>query len=172
MSRYTLRASNQNDLSECTQWILDGRSTINQNYYISTWRIPPLGQNSLLIPNQLPTCNVSLSVFNDDNHIGNIALSDVDFKCRCCDLSIIVKNDSDFKSSIFEVATLCFKTLGLNRIQLQTFFDSPISILCKKINLHLDSVLKEHGFENGTFKDIQIWSLINKEFDERFSDEL
>jgi|GEM_PF-5935713 len=166
MNLYALRVSNHSDLEECASWVQDSVPIF------STWRLPPIGQDTLFIPKQIISSDVSLSAYNENIHIGNVALLDVDFKSRSCDIAIILSKDVDFKSVFSLIASLCFKTLGLNRVQLQTFLENPISNQCKDLGLHLDGILREHGFENGIFKDVHLWSLISREFDERFSDEL
>jgi len=110
---------------------------------------------------------------NDDNsHIGNVGLGNIDYIHRHCMFNIFIANQEKRLSGLGSEATklalnFAFQRLNMNKVHLRTSarFTEAVNMY-KKLGFVLEGTMREHYFTNGHFEDKLIYSILAKEYNE------
>jgi RimJ/RimL family protein N-acetyltransferase len=105
---------------------------------------------------------------NNDEHIGNIALQQIDLQNKKAEFAILIGKTNTYAKGIgFECSSLLlnygFKTLNLNTIYCGTSADNvPMQKLAKKLGFQVTNIQKNAMEKNGKMVDV-INYVLNKE---------
>lgn len=102
-----------------------------------------------------------------NEHIGNIALTSINYIDSCTELSILIGKSSEHskgngKQAMQLIIQHAFESLNIHRIYCGTSEKNiPMQKLASKLNFHQEGISKEALFKNGHFLDIINYGLIN-----------
>ncbi len=110
----------------------------------------------------------------NNQKIGTIGLSDIDFKNQKSEYGILIGETAEqgkgyAKESTLEIIRYGFKELNLRKIYLKVFKDNDRAInMYRKIGFLEDGILRSEIFKNGIFKDVLIMSILKHECYEKY----
>ena len=117
--------------------------------------------------------NFIITELKTNKAIGTISLVDIDMRNRKCELGRVYvdsKSKGIGTESTELVLQYSFNHLNLNKIYLEVFDNNKrAQSLYKKIGFTQDGTHKEHIYKNGIYLDIQIMSILKKEYFSRKS---
>ena len=121
--------------------------------------------------NDRNTIMLSIRRLKDNELIGCCGLVYINWIHRHADLSLYIgykNNYIDKNGYAEESCTLLldygFKELGLNKIYSEIYeFDKKKGLLYKKLNFHMDGVLRKHYFYDGKWWDSKIYSILSSD---------
>lgn len=113
--------------------------------------------------------------------IGYCGLTNVNFKNRTGEISFLLsttyvndaeKYDQYFSSVLSLLSKYAFNDLNLNKIFSETYsFRRMHMSVLEKNGFHCDGVLRDHVYENGSYYDSYVHSLLSEEWRSRSNDE-
>jgi len=107
---------------------------------------------------------------SNDEHVGNVALQSVNWINKSGELAILIGEKSAWGKGVgYECYKLLleygFKTLNLNRIfSGQTTRNKAMIKICEKSGMKREGLLREFLFKNGEYLDLEIYSILKKEY--------
>ncbi|HRF80851.1 MAG TPA: GNAT family protein [Flavobacteriales bacterium] len=108
---------------------------------------------------------------DDDVHIGNVALGNVDMVNRHGMFSIFLAEGSDRSKGLGTEATrlllgFAFDRLNLNKVYLRTSvrFEQAIRMY-EKLGFKHEGTMRDHSYSNGVYEEKLIYSILRSEFD-------
>jgi len=107
---------------------------------------------------------------DDNSHIGNIGLGNIDYVNRHCMLNVFIA-DKTYRhkglgyDSVIAALDFAFLRLNMNKVWLQTSerYTGAIA-LYSKIGFKQEGVLRQHYFSNGKYEDKIIYSILSGEY--------
>jgi len=106
---------------------------------------------------------------DDDRHIGNICLNNIDFINRCAEISIIIGEKDCWGKGYAEQAYKMlishgFKALNLHRIYMGTYESNEgIKRLAKKLGFLQEGVRRQAAYKAGEYQDVIEFGLLKSE---------
>ena len=107
---------------------------------------------------------------DNDEHIGNVGLGNIDYIHRHCQFSIFIFDlKNRHKGSGIEATKLAlefaFDKLNMNKVYLRTSerFVSAIA-LYEKLGFVKEGIMRQHYYSNGKFEDKIMYSMLKSEF--------
>lgn len=106
----------------------------------------------------------------NDEHIGNIAIKNIDRINRSAELAIIIGDRKYWNKGVgSEAYSLMieygFDTLNLNRISSgQTVLNTGMIKVCEKMGMRKEGVIREALFKNGNYMNAVIYSILRRDF--------
>lgn len=117
-----------------------------------------------------PETSIFSVKLHDSTHIGNIELRELDLRCGCSELGIMI-GDRKFRGKGYgseAVKALCgfaFSQLRLHRISVRVLeFNEPAFHMFKKCGFTHEGTQREAFWLDGRYWDIRFMSLLEKEF--------
>jgi RimJ/RimL family protein N-acetyltransferase len=166
-----LRIIEESDIPTTSKWINDyeisdimGYLPVKSLAEQLNWFKSNLGNNSKYI---FAICT------NNNEHIGNIGLGNIDYVNRHCMFNIFISNGVNRSKGIGTQSTqllleFAFNRLNMNKVYLRTserFIEANKMYL--KLGFKKEGVLREHYYTNGKYEDKIMYSLLKSEFDEK-----
>jgi RimJ/RimL family protein N-acetyltransferase len=106
----------------------------------------------------------------EETAIGTCRLFNIDWKSRCCELSILIGETTYWgrgygTDAVELLKDIAFRGLGLNRLELYCFADNLRAVsLYKKCSFQNEGVLRQKGMISGSYVDVLIMSVIANEY--------
>lgn len=164
-----IRVLEEKDLEKNTSWMnnpeiseimgyLPTKNLLNQRKWFESISI----DNSRFI--------FAICLLENDEHIGNVGLGNIDYISRHCMLNIFIASDKDRQKGIGTEATklvldFAFMKLNMNKVHLRT---SENNILANKMYSNLgfskEGVLRQHYFTEGKYENKIIYSILRSEY--------
>lgn len=114
--------------------------------------------------------NIRLAILDDDEFVGMVYLLNIDHLNQKADFGIQIGNSEKHSKGIGTQATKlmlehAFNNLNMNKIYLTVLTKHHKAIsLYDRCGFKLDGVLREEIYKNGKFEDLQMMSILKKEF--------
>lgn len=130
-------------------------------------------KNAYIIKDQLPLAIIDKQ---EDKHIGNITLSDIDYINRRSDWGIIIGerdywNKGFSKEASFLLLNHAFDSLNLHRIYSGTTVENiGGQKLMESMGMIKEGIRREHIYKNGKYIDIVEYGVLRREFYSKFDD--
>ena len=127
------------------------------------------------IVNSSKNLKLAICLKENDKYIGNIYLTDIDYKNRNAGYSIIIGEKEYWgkglaKESLMIILTHAFINLGLVRVYARYLKDNLASInVAKKCGFKEEGILRKAVFKNGEYHDLNIMSIIREDFDQLYN---
>lgn len=170
MTQIFLRELEPEDISQLNRWRNDKEliDSLGNNFRFISKNVDQAWYKDYL---QHRNKNVRLAIIHaqDNRHIGNINLSDIDPINASAELSIMIGEKQYRSKGIGTEATFMminhgFKNLNLHRIYLTVLqHNEPATRLYKKIGFTIDGVHRQAIFKNGIYNDVVVMSLLKHE---------
>lgn len=161
------------DIQEYQKWI----NNYGNTYYLGVGKFP---MDTKSIKNYTNTKNESkndilFGIFlqEDEKHIGNITIDDIDWIHRKAEIAIII-GDKDYqgqgfaKEALEKVISHCFERLNLNKLYVGIVSQNNLSIkLFENCGFSLEGTLKNEFFLENRYYDVFRYGLLNKSYQKR-----
>lgn len=128
------------------------------------------------IVNSSKNLKLAICLKENDKYIGNIYLTDIDYKNRNAGYSIIIGEKEYWgkglaKESLMIILKHAFINLGLVRVYARYLKDNlaPINV-AKKCGFKEEGILRKAVLKNGEYQDIKIMSIIREDFDQLYNE--
>ena len=169
VNRVYIRILEKNDIERTTQWVNSPEISEIMGY------LPVMSLESQYdyyenLKNDKNRFIFSICLIENDIHIGNVGLGNIDYISRHAMFSIFIY-DEKFRSRGLgtEAIILCldfaFKKLNLNKVYLRVSPNSEKAIKSYlKIGFIKEGLLRQHYYSNGTYKDKGIYSILKDEY--------
>jgi RimJ/RimL family protein N-acetyltransferase len=168
-SRVYLRILELSDISTTQQWINDpeisqimGYLPVKSLKQQEKWYLSGVDDNSRYI--------FAICLRENETHIGNVGLGNIDYISRNAQLSIFIYDDKYRTQGYGTEATklildFAFNRLNMHKIYLRTspHFKNAIAMY-EKIGFVKEGVLRQHYFDNGKYTDKLMFSILQEEF--------
>lgn len=164
-----LRILEKSDIALTHKWINDSVISEIMGY------LPVLSLENQLewydkVKNDKKRFIFAICKIENDEHIGNVGLGNIDYINRHCMFNIFIASDENKGNGSGSGATklilkFAFERLNLNKVFLQTskrFVSANKMYL--KLGFQIDGVLREHYYTNGVYEDKTIYSILRKDF--------
>lgn len=164
-----LRILEEEDLERTHQWLnkIEIMEAISINIPTSKlkqkkWFERLISDNSKIV--------FAICLNENDEHIGNTSLGEIDFINRNARFSIFINSESARGKGIGTEATNLtllygFNYLNLHKIYLKTTSDNiGATKMYEKIGFQQEGILKEHEFKNGKYVDKLLYGIIVNNF--------
>ncbi|WP_161555226.1 GNAT family N-acetyltransferase [Dokdonia sinensis] len=107
---------------------------------------------------------------DNDKHIGNVGLGNIDYINRHCMFNIFIATNDNRSGGMGSESTrlilnFAFERLNLNKVFLQTserFLQANKMYL--KLGFQIDGVLREHYYSNRSYENKLVYSILKREF--------
>ncbi len=165
----TLRAIDEDDAPVLFEMINDPEiesSVVGYSYPVS------LSQQKKWISDLKNDSTIHYAVDYENELVGVVSVSSLDFKNRCGDLNIKLIHKVRGKGVATRAMNLlinyCFEELNLNCICADVLEENDASNgLWKKLGFHFDGLLRQRVYKNGKYHNLCLYSLLRDEFYER-----
>lgn len=116
--------------------------------------------------------NLILAIIDKENdkHIGNVSLQDMDFLNQDAELAIIIGDKNFWGKGVGEevcrlVVEHGFKNLNLHRIHC-SIADNNIGMrkLARKLGFNEEGILRQNFYKNGQYRDTVLFGLLKNEY--------
>lgn len=110
----------------------------------------------------------AILIKDSNKHIGNIKIDPVDTKHGLCEYGIMMGDKTEWgkgyaKEASLAVISYCFEQLNLRKMTLGVIESNTNAVeLYKKMDFEIEGSFKAHRSYNGTFYDVLIMALFNK----------
>lgn len=114
--------------------------------------------------------NIRLAILDNDEFVGMVYLLNIDMLNQKADFGIQIGYSEKHSKGIGTEATKIMLNHAFNNLNLNKVYLTVLSKHQKAINLYdrcgfrLDGVLREEIYKNGKFEDLQMMSILKKEF--------
>lgn len=121
--------------------------------------------------NSANNLTLAICMKGTDEHIGYVYLNNIDWKNRSAFFAKLIGEKEFWGKGLAKEATLLmlyhgFYVLGLNRIEARQLCDNKSSIkVNEKCGFKTEGTLRKAIFKNGGYKDLNLMSIIRKDFD-------
>lgn len=121
-----------------------------------------------------PSLQVMAIKLNDNTYIGNVELNKIDFRSRSAEIGIMIGDrrhrEKGFgKEALIMTARYAFEELGLHRLYADVLdYNAGGHKLFTSCGFKKEGVLRESFFTWGRFWNVTRYSILSKEFFERF----
>lgn len=173
--RVMLREYKAEDIQDIRRWVNDGMST----RYLSTrfWPAQTMVDSEEFLARMLQSShnayNFVIADKNDERYIGQLDMFRLDWRLRCGELGMVIASQDDRGQGIGQEALgliqrFAFRTLGLERLELEVHMDNAAALHCyKKSGFLLEGVKRHAFFSEGRFCDVGIMSVLSEEYESR-----
>ena len=106
----------------------------------------------------------------NNEHVGNVSLQSINWINKSGELAILIGEKSAWGKGVgYECYKLlleyAFKTLNLNRVfSGQTSRNKAMIKICEKAGMKKEGVLRDFLFKNGEYLDLEMYSILKKEY--------
>jgi len=167
--KVTLRAIDEGDADVLMSMINDPEiesAVVGYSYPVS------LNQQKKWISELKNDSTIRYMVDYENEAVGVVSVSSLDFKNRCGNLNIKLlkkaRGKGIAKRAVGLLVKYCFEELNLNCVYASVLDNNEASKkLWEKFNFHLDGVLRQRIYKNNRYHDLISYSLLKDEFDER-----
>ena len=164
-----IRILEKSDIETTQKWINDPEISKIMGY------LPVLSYENQLdwfdkIKNDKSRFIFAICLNENDKHIGNIGLGNIDYINRHCMLNIFIYCKEDRSKGIGSDATklvldFAFSRLNMNKVYLQTSNEYIEAIkMYEKIGFKRDGKLRQHAFYDGCYHDKIVFSILKSEY--------
>ena len=173
--RVMLREYKAEDIHEIRKWVNDGEAT----RYLSTRFWPPqtmvdseefLGR---MLQSGHNAYNFVIASLQDEAYLGQMDMFRVDWRLRCGELGMVIASRENRGKGLGQEALalmkrFAFLTLGLERLELEVHMDNAAARRCyEKAGFLLEGVKRHAYFNDGSFSDVGVMSVLREEYDGR-----
>lgn len=174
--RIYLRALEPDDYKVSIKWRKDDEiwtTVVGPKYFVSSAYEKQWVEDSILDSSK----NIKLAIClkENDKHIGNVYLTDIDYRNRNAIYGIMIGDKSYWgkgiaKEAISLILHYAFMDLGLIRVEGIYLTKNLASInAAKKCGFKEEGILRKAVFKNGDYQDLKIMSIIREDFDELYN---
>jgi len=172
--RIYLRSLELSDVDRIVVWRNDIEVTSSlggNTYFTSTLR--ELEWLKKIILNDEKNIRLAICITSDNQHIGNINLTSINWINQCAEFSIMIGDKSQWGKGYGKEATklilkYAFAELNLNRVYLTVREDNNNAIkLYKKNGFIEEGIQRKALFKNNNFINILMMSILKTEFNEQ-----
>lgn len=173
--RVYLRPLSLQDLNgNYVSWLNDSEVCVSNSHHIFPYTEEMARyyiQNAYISKDKLVLAAV---LKENDRHIGNISLLDIDFRSQHAEFAILFGEKKYWGKGFSKEAALLiiqhgFSALNLHRIYCGTFSENtPMIKLASYLGMKKEGVRREAFFKNGKFVDIVELGLLRREFYTKF----
>lgn len=106
----------------------------------------------------------------DGTYIGNIELRDLDLRCGCAEIGIVIGESSYIgkgygKDAIKTICHFAFEDIRLHRLYVKVLASNPRALKTfEDCGFHQEGIEREAFFQNGKYWNIHILGLLDREF--------
>jgi RimJ/RimL family protein N-acetyltransferase len=166
-----LRALELSDVEKLVKWRndLEVTSSLGGNtFFISKFRETEWVKNAIL--NDDRNIKLAICLKENDEYIGNVNLSAINWINRSAEYSIMIGDKNQWSKGLGKEATLlilkyAFQELNLHRIYLTVRNDNERALsLYRKTGFTKEGVLRKSIYKNNKFIDMVVLSILRDEF--------
>ena len=173
--RIMLREYRAEDIHAIRKWVNDE----NVTRYLSTrfWPAQTMVDSEEFLSRMLQSShnayNFVIADAQDERYIGQCDLFRLDWRLRLGELGMVIADAQDRgcgygREALRVLQRFCFRTLGLERIELEVHMDNAQALNCyRKAGFTLEGVKRHAFFTDGRFCDIGFMSILREEFEAR-----
>lgn len=165
-----LRILERSDISTTQKWITDPEISAIMGY-LPTKSLAQQEQWYDAILNDNTRYIFAICLIESSQHIGNVALGNIDYVSRNAMLSIFIYEKKQRRAGYGSEATrlildFAFNRLNLHRVYLQTSsgFHGAIRMY-ESLGFVKEGILREHYYINGQYSDKIIYSILRQEYE-------
>lgn len=170
--RVRLRAIEREDVPTFVRWFNDPEV----RRHLMLFFVPlSLAQEERWFESQLDQKDYILAiealVGQDWVHIGNVGLHNIDYKNGKAAFGIVVGEKAHWDQGYGTEAThliveFAFRTLRLNRVELEVFGDNARAIRCyEKVGFRHEGTKRRAIFQDGNYRDVLLMGILAEEFE-------
>lgn len=173
--RVYLRALEIDDYKKSIKWRHDDdiwSSVVGPKYFVSSEYEKKWIENTII--NSDKNLKLAICLKENDEYIGNIYLTDIDWKNKNAEYAIMIGEKKYWGKGLGQEAIMlivihAFLEMGLIRIQSRYLTSNIASIkAAQKCGFKQEGILRRAIFKKGIYQDIQIMSIIREDFDKLF----
>ena len=174
--RIYLRALELDDYKKSIKWRNDDdiwSTVVGSKYFVSSVYEKKWVEDSIF--NTQKDLKLAICLKENDEYIGNIYLTDIDYKNKNAGYSIMIGEKHYWgqglaKEAILLILKYAFMDLGLIRVQARYLNNNLRSInTAKKCGFKEEGLLRKAVFKNGDYQDIKIMSIIRDDFNQLYN---
>lgn len=174
--RVYLRALEPDDYKKSIKWRNDEEiwsTVVGSKYFVSSAYEKKWVEDSIF--NSQKNLKLAICLKANDEYIGNVYLTDIDYKNKNAGYAIMIGEKLYWGKGIAKEVTsimleYAFMELGLIRIQSRYLTTNIASInATKRCGFKEEGILRKAVFKNGDYQDIKIMAIIREDFDELYN---
>lgn len=171
--RIYLRALELEDYKKSIEWRNDDKiwdMVAGPKYYVSEIYEKKWVEN--IIFNSKNSLTLAICIKDTDEHIGYAYLNDIDYKNKNAMFAKLIGEKRFWGKGLGSELTLLmlyhgFNVLGLERIEARQLLNNKGSIkVNEKCGFKNEGILRNAVFKNGRYQDLNVMSIIRKDFDQ------
>ncbi len=142
------------------------RKGIRENLFCDDRLIRQEQISELLYATELGTQVCAFGIMAAEELVGCIVMNNVHSRNRSGNIThlAVLRWNYALKASRLLVE-YGFNDLNLNRVECRAYGDNRVTpLLCKKIGLKMEGIVREVTYRNGQYADIKVWSILRSEW--------